>query len=286
MNFSKNRNANDLSELEKIIFPAAKGTTTNNRKHFKNVRALFLSAFKEAKVGFVKRHLVWTYIARSLKKGISQGKTLYEIEQPLRSFFRKRVDFEKETKPAINERSQKNFCKIKDFILGDRILDLGAGDGLLAKQIASRMKKDVVLVDVVDYNFTKLPLLLYAQDGIIPLGDKSVDTTICYAVLHHSDDPVHVLKEATRVTSKRLILLEGYIEKEGILITNAFIDWYFNRVIRDADINVPFNYAKLDDWREILSSFGFNVIESKYLGIDEPLAPEYHMLIIADRNIN
>ena len=56
-------------------------------------------------------------------------------------------------------------------------------------------------------------LLSYISKGDkIPLQDKEVDTTILYTVLHHADDPEYLLAEATRVTKKRLIIMEGYVE--------------------------------------------------------------------------
>ena len=134
-----------------------------------------------------------------------------------------------------------------------------------------------------DYNHTDLPLILYNPEAKLPLADDEVDTTILYTVLHHSSDPKHLLEEAMRVTKQRLVIKEAYIEIDDNRMTNSFIDWFYNRVIGDEDINVPLNFLKVEGWEKLLKSHRFDVIETKYVGIDEPLVPEYHLYIIADK---
>ena len=140
------------------------------------------------------------------------------------------------------------------------------------------------MVDVVDYNYTDLPLILYNPEEKVPLADEEVDTTILYTVLHHASDPEHLLEEAARVTRKRLVIKEAYIEEDGIRITNSFVDWFYNRVIGDEDINVPLNFLKIEGWEKLLKLSGFDVIETKYVGIDEPAVPEHQVFIIAEKS--
>ena len=175
------------------------------------------------------------------------------------------------------------FEKIKDYIVGKKILDLGAGNGLLALEVKEQLDKEVVLVDIVDYNYTDLPLILYNPEDKLPLANKEVDTTILYTVLHHASDPEHLLEEAARVTRKRLVIKEAYIEEDDIKMANSFFDWFYNRVIGDEDINVPLNFIKLEGWVKLLKSYGFDVVEIKYVGIDEPAVPEHQVYIIADK---
>lgn len=137
-----------------------------------------LSAFKSVGLGFLKRHILWGYINRKLQKCVNQGKSIGEIELELRPFFEKRFDFEKIILPKAKTRAQHNYEKIKQYLTGEKILDLGAGDGLLGELIKTEMSKEVVLVDIVDYNYTDLPLLLYKDTERIPLEDNSVSTCI------------------------------------------------------------------------------------------------------------
>ena len=239
---------------------------------------------KNAKLNSFQRNVFWFFINRIFTKNIKKGNPLIEVEYTLRKFVRRFSNGEKDTKPLTVQRAKMNFENIKLYITGEKILDLGAGDGLLALEIKNLLDKEVLLIDVLDYNQTDLPLILYNPGSNLPLADNEVDTTILYTVLHHSSDPKHLIEEAVRVTKHRLIIKEAYIENEINRLTNSFFDWFYNRVIGDEDINVPLNFLKVSEWQKIIKSYGFNILETKYMGIDEPLVPEYHIFIIADKN--
>ena len=280
--FHKPANQNDISVVESLIYPIFSKKSEKDEHYWSEIRSLFLSAMKNANLGFFKRHIFWFYVNRTITKGLKKGIPLIEVEETLRKFIRKRVDSEKDRKALAFKRAKRSFELVKDYIVGEIVLDLGAGDGLLALEIKEQLKKEVVLVDVVDYNYTDLPLILYDPEERIPLADEEVDTTILYTVLHHASDPEHLLKEATRITKKRLVIIEGYVEEDDIRMTNSFFDWFYNRVIGDEDINVPLNFLRVKEWEKILKSHGFDVIETIYLGINEPVVPEHQILIIAD----
>lgn len=285
--FHGNRDKNDLSAVEKVLAPVFTNKSEQDRTFWEAIKALLLSSVETPKTDDAPPvsiwEFIWPYIDKTIRTGIQQGQSLFEIEAVLRASFRKPTDTEKSRKEAGILRAKRNFEKVEGYILGDKVLDLGAGDGLLALEIKERMGKDVTLVDVLDYNYTHLPLVLYPQDGAVPLDDMSVDSTILYVVLHHANNPLNVLKEAARVTRNRIVILEGSCEEETIRVTNSFVDWFFNRVLRDEDINVPLNYLPLRDWEYLIEQVGFKVTGTKYIGIDEPLAPEHHVFIIADR---
>jgi len=279
--FHRSNHQNDLDVLEGLIYPIFSKKNKKNKQHWKEIRSLLLSSMKCAKVNKFKRTIFWFYVNRTITKGLKKGKPFIEVEHILRKFIRKYVDHEKDRKINAIKRAKRSFEKVKDYIVGDRILDLGAGDGFLSLEIKEQLGKEVVLIDIVDYNYTDLPLILYNPDGEIPLADEGVDTTILYTVLHHADNPEYLLKEAVRVTKHRLVILEAYAEDDDIRVTNSFFDWFYNRVIGDEDINVPLNFRNLDGWEKILKKYGFEVIESKYIGLDEPIVPEYKVIIIA-----
>ena len=282
--FHKPVDQNDINIVESIIYPIFSKKNKEDKHYWKEIRSLLLSAMKNVEVNTFKRNIFWLYVNRAITKGLKKGKPLIKVEEELRKFIRKLVDHEKDIKAKEFENAKTRFENIKDYIIGNKILDLGAGNGLLALEIKEQLDKEVVLVDVVDYNYTDLPLILYNPEEKVPLADEEVDTTILYTVLHHASDPEHLLEEATRVTRKRLVIKEAYIEEDGIRITNSFVDWFYNRVIGDEDINVPLNFLKIEGWEKLLKLYGFDVIETKYVGIDEPAVPEHHVFIIAEKS--
>ena len=282
--FHKPVDQNDINVLECLIYPIFSKKSKEDKHYWKEIRSLLLSAMKYAKVNSFKRNVFWWYVNRAITKGLKKGIPLIKVEETLRKFIRRHVDNEKDRKANAFKCAKRSFEKVKDYIVGEKILDLGAGDGLLALEIKEKLDKEVVLVDIVDYNFTDLPLILYNPEGKVPLADEEVDTTILYTVLHHASDPEHLLEEATRVTKQRLVIKEAYIEEDDIRMTNSFFDWFYNRVIGDEDINVPLNFLKVEGWKKLLKSYGFDVIDTKYVGIDESVIPEHHVYIIAEKS--
>ena len=283
--FYKPINHNDIKIVESIIYPIFSKKSEEDKHYWNEIRSLLLSAMKNVKVNSFKRNIFWLFVNRTISKGLKVGLPLNEVEEMLRKFIRKRVDNEKDIRATELENTKRRFENVKKYIVGNKILDLGAGNGLLALEIKEQLKKEVVLVDVVDYNYTDLPLIIYKPEDKVPLSDQEVDTTILYTVLHHASDPKHLLEETTRVTKQRIIIKEAYIEEDKIRITNSFVDWFYNRVIGDEDINVPLNFLKVEEWKQLLKSYGFEVVETKYVGIDEPAVPEHHIFIIADHII-
>ena len=283
--FNKLEDPNDLSVVEGLIYPIFSKKNAQYHYYWKEIKRLFLVAMKNANLGFLSRNLFWFYVNRVVTQGSRQGIPLIEVEANLRKFLRKRVahhNYDKDHEALVSERTRRSFALIKDYVLGEKILDLGAGDGRIALEIKNQLNKEVFLVDIIDYNTTSIPLLLYDPKKEVPLADKEVDTTILYTVLHHANNPTHLLTEASRITKKRLIIVEGYIEEESVRMTNSFFDWFYNRIIGDEDIIIPLNFLEVKNWVTVLKSYGFSVVKSVDLGINEPIVPEHQVLIIAD----
>ncbi len=94
---------------------------------------------------------------------------------------------------------------------GQRLLEIGAGKGLVARALQQTAQVEIKLVDVVDYNETELELEVY--DGVrLPFRDESFDYSLLIFVLHHTPDPSIVLKEALRVSRRGVLVVENHVE--------------------------------------------------------------------------
>ncbi len=90
------------------------------------------------------------------------------------------------------------------------LLEIGAGKGRVARALHQATGVDIELVDVVDYNETELLLRLY--DGRqLPFDDCSFDYSLLIFVLHHTPDPLIVLREALRVSRLGLLVVENHV---------------------------------------------------------------------------
>ncbi len=152
--FHNPANQNDISIVESLIYPIFSKKNKKDKHYWNEIRSLFLSAMKNANLNFFKRHIFWFYVNRTITKGLKKGMPLLEVEGILRKFIRNRVDTEKDKKALAFNRAQRSFELVADYIVGENILDLGAGDGLLALEIKKQLNKEVVLVDIVYYNYT------------------------------------------------------------------------------------------------------------------------------------
>jgi ubiquinone/menaquinone biosynthesis C-methylase UbiE len=94
------------------------------------------------------------------------------------------------------------------FRAKQHILEIGAGNGLVAQMLHDATGAEFTLLDVVDYNKSKLPLQLY--DGrALPFADNTFDCAMLVFVLHHNPDPVPIMREALRVARGRVLVVEN-----------------------------------------------------------------------------
>jgi ubiquinone/menaquinone biosynthesis C-methylase UbiE len=99
--------------------------------------------------------------------------------------------------------------KIAPYIKPEqRVLEIGAGNGLVAEMLHQQTGAQFTLLDVVDYNRSQLPLQVY--DGkTLPFEENAFDATMLVFVLHHNQDPRPVLREALRVSKQNVLIVEN-----------------------------------------------------------------------------
>lgn len=117
------------------------------------------------------------------------------------------------------ERAQIMYEQIKPYLLAGSVLDLGCGDARLA-QLLAQNGFTPMLADVYENPNvlnTGLPFRLLGQSETVPFDDNQFDNTLLLTVLHHSDDPVQVLRETRRITrpNGRIIVIESVYGVNG-----------------------------------------------------------------------
>lgn len=139
---------------------------------------------------------------------------------------------------------------------GATVLDVGCGDGLLASLIMQK-RPDVQTrgIDVLVRGHTHIPVEQY--DGQrMPVDDKSFDVVMFVDVLHHTDDPMVVLREAVRVARKAVVIKDH--TRDGLLAgqTLRFMDEVGNE---RHGVRLPFNYWPRQKWLEAFETLGLAV---------------------------
>ncbi len=105
-----------------------------------------------------------------------------------------------------------------------RIIDIGAGKGLLAQAIARQFDARVTMVDVASYNQSDLPLTV-CDSRTLAFADDSFDYAILSFVLHHTPKPEVILREALRV-ARAVIVIENDVRGTARQwLTRALDSW-------------------------------------------------------------
>ncbi|MBD3185011.1 methyltransferase domain-containing protein [Candidatus Poribacteria bacterium] len=151
-------------------------------------------------------------------------------------------------------RAKKISNTVGDFIKkGSRILDIGSGDCIVAKQLQKDRDTDIICVDKIDYNKTDLPLITCKSDDL-PFLDKSFDSVLLFFVLHHSKDYLKLLEEAERVCKGELIIIEDIYSNILERWFISLIDFLWN--FRNS-VATPFNFFTRQEWLSIFSQQSF-----------------------------
>ncbi len=140
------------------------------------------------------------------------------------------------------------------------VLDLGCGDGSVAVALM-RIRPDLKVegVDVMVRPVTHIPVTPY--DGVtLPFDDGAFDYVTIIDVLHHTDDPVAVLREAARIARQGVVIKDHLLEGRLAGPTLRFMDWVGNR---GHNVVLPYNYLTQEQWQDALRQAGLRVAATR-----------------------
>lgn len=141
---------------------------------------------------------------------------------------------------------------------GETVLDLGCGSQIVAEQVQRESKAKIVGLDTLEFSKRDLPMVLY--DGVrAPFEDRSFDVVLISFVLHHCEDGgVSVLREAQRLASKKILLLEDSYDRRSERIIVRLADRILNR-LEDARIPVPYRFRPSEEWKVVFHDLGLTL---------------------------
>lgn len=144
---------------------------------------------------------------------------------------------------------------------GDRLLDVGCGEGTLAAALLAdpACPPGVTAAGLERAPRGGEPIDVIAYDGgPMPLGDDAADVVLIADVLHHEADPHALAAECVRVARRRLIVKDHQVR--GVLAQQriSLIDWAAN-----APYGVPclYRYNTPAQWRDFRTRHGLELIE-------------------------
>ena len=130
------------------------------------------------------------------------------------------------------------------------ILDIGCGDGTIGSLIA-QLRSDISIQGVEFCERPGCKIACQPFDGSsLPFPDASFDVCLFVDVLHHTQDPAVLLREAVRV-SRSFVLLKDHLDENFVDdATLRFMDWVGNR---PHGVVLTYNYQSRREWTEHFS---------------------------------
>jgi SAM-dependent methyltransferase len=130
------------------------------------------------------------------------------------------------------------------------VLDIGCGDGTIGSLIA-QLRSDISIQGVEYLVRPGCKIACHDFDGSsLPFPDASFDGCLFVDVLHHTQDPTVLLREAVRV-SRSFVLLKDHLDENFLDdATLRFMDWVGNR---PHGVVLTYNYQSRKEWEEHFS---------------------------------
>lgn len=136
------------------------------------------------------------------------------------------------------------------------VLDVGCGNGQISRAIATESPGlHFFGVDIAKRPSCAIPMMEF--DGVtLPFADHSYDWVTFVDVLHHTEDPSVLIKEAARVAGKGVIIKDHLNESPWAEKRLKFMDWVGNR---QHGVVLPYNYWSMNQWEEAWKQCGLRV---------------------------
>lgn len=154
-----------------------------------------------------------------------------------------------------------------------RLLDIGCGDG----RITARLRDSVDQLEVQGVEVLPRPacVIEYRRfDGThLPFPDNSFDYCLLVDVLHHIKDPVPLLKEVCRVSSKFVLIKDHCADDVLDHWILRLMDWVGNR---PHAVSLPYAYLSHQAWDSLYHELGLVLDRTDH---DLPLYPAPFSLI-------
>ena len=168
---------------------------------------------------------------------------------------------------------------------GTSLLDVGAGTGRIARWLAERRGVRPTLADVTEFGnrVGGLPSLRMTDPVAIPAPAGSHDTVMMLFVLHHIpawEDQERLVREAARVASRRVIVIEDTPLGRVDRTFNVFWDWILN--LRHG-VPKPFTFRGAAGWERVFADAGLRRVHAEtYRPWWPTLGTYHHTLFVLD----
>lgn len=142
---------------------------------------------------------------------------------------------------------------------GEFILDIGPASCTVTEALIDQ-GLHVFPLDVENYSIVDAVLPTLYDGYRMPFKDNQFDTSLILFVLHHTPDPVQVLKEVKRV-SRKVLILEDIVTSPAHKSLTAALDSLMNLEFYDQ----PHTNKSDKEWRDVFEKLGLKLLTQEYM---------------------
>ncbi|MEX2589857.1 MAG: methyltransferase domain-containing protein, partial [Chitinophagales bacterium] len=128
---------------------------------------------------------------------------------------------------TIPPRVDLKFRRLKPFIKGPKVLDIGCGNGGFSLKLMQE-GFDVTPLDIQDKSaFEQIKPLVFDGKNL-PFEDNTFDTALLITVLHHTTAQKELISEALRAARQVLIMEDVYgnaLQKQATFWMDSLVNW-------------------------------------------------------------
>lgn len=258
---------------------------------------------------FGKTGLAQELLSKTVDFCINSAKNysdLLDYEYLVHSFLEENGVLER-YREAKKDRAYMRFKKVKTYLSGKTVLDLGCGSGKIGEMV-HKSGYEVTLADVYrnpNIDVLNLPFYQVVDGQPLPFNNASFDNVLLLGMLHHTQNPLRTIEECKRILNEkgRLNLIEtvygissetqngsygnndsffNSLSAEQQRKVSIFFDYFGNHVLDGYTtdpskyIPVPFNLTTPANLERIFHDKNFRLISKEPLGI-YPFSYNYHV---------
>ena len=156
------------------------------------------------------------------------------------------------------QRSDSIVGKILPYLdQNDKILDIGCGFATVARQLQEKNYR-LTGVDIKDISLYDDVRPVVYNGKKLPFADNSFDVSLILTVLHHTDNPAAIIREAARV-SKRIIIVEDLITT----VYQKYLTYSMDCLLNFEFFNHPHTNKTQEEWEMLFRTFGLQVKDKR-----------------------
>jgi SAM-dependent methyltransferase len=138
------------------------------------------------------------------------------------------------------------------------VLDVGCGDGQIASRVMA-LKSGLKIQGIDPLVRPDTAIEVTAFDGQeLPFADESFDYVQFVDVLHHTEDPMVLLREGCRVARRGIVLKDHLVKGLAARQVLRFMDGVGNQRF---GVSLPHNYWTPTQWKKAFELLKLNAVE-------------------------